>query len=119
FQRLPQETVLIERIDDQIGEHVVALAESEEQELFAQGVAERRGRGRPLRPVRRLLSAATGAARDRKIQLAAAAGAVIPGVLTLGMSVRGLRGLLQKGILCNSLVQFLHTLDRGKLQEFN
>ncbi len=67
-ERLAQEPILIERIDNEMGEIVITLRQSQQQQLLSQRVVQRRRRGGPLRPIRRVV--ARGAAvRRGEIQL--------------------------------------------------
>ncbi len=58
FQGLAQESILIERVDDQVRQLIVALREAEEQQLLPERVTERGGRRGPLGPVRGVIAAA-------------------------------------------------------------
>ena len=62
FQRLAQEAIFVQGIDDEIGERVVAFTQSQQQKLLVQGVMQGGRRGRPLGPVRGVISAAADAA---------------------------------------------------------
>ncbi len=75
LQRLPQEAVFVEGVDDQICKHIVALAEAEQQELLAQGIVQSRWRRRPLRPVRTVIAASGAGAGKIEVRSATVSGA--------------------------------------------
>ena len=66
LERLTQEAILVERVHDQVREHVVALGQPEKQQLLAQGVVEGRRGGGPLGPVRRVIATAAAAGGSRR-----------------------------------------------------
>ena len=109
FQRLTQEAILIERIDDQIREHVIALGESEQEQLLAQGAAQRGWGGGPLGPVRGVIGAVPAWARKIEVGLPGLVRAI---VLGFGARIRCLEAFFEEWVLGDRLVQFLHTLER-------
>ena len=118
LERQAQEAVVVQGVDDEVREHVIALRQAQKQQLLTQRVMQGRGRGGPFRPVGRLLAAAATTAAGRKIEVGP--GAVLGRLLALRARIgrfRRLRALLEEGILRDRLVQFLHAFQCGKLQQ--
>ena len=123
FEGLAQEAIVIERIDDQVRERVVALAAGRAAEAAraANRAAWRAKRSIPSSracPHRRRccpmplleVKSSSRSVRSALSRVCSSFGA---------RRLRGFHVLLEEGILRDGLVQFLHTLERRQLQQLH